>query len=164
MSDTKQQASWHASPPEVVGQQLASDSSGLSSEEAARRLERYGPNSLAPPQRRGPLLRFALQFHNLLIYVMLAAALITAVLGHWLDTAVLLAAVLINGIIGFIQEGRAESALDSIRSLLSSRATVLRDGRRQELDAAELVPGDVVLLTSGDRVPAVVPGQGPQGG
>src|SRR5690606_23327410 len=130
MSDTKQQASWHASPPEVVGQQLASDSSGLSSEEAARRLERYGPNRLAPPRR------FALQFHNLLIYVMLAAALITAVLGHWLDTAVLLAAVLINGIIGFIQEGRAESALDSIRSLLSSRATVLRDGRRQELDAA----------------------------
>lgn len=154
MSDTKQQASWHASTPEVVGQQLASDSSGLSSEEAARRLERYGPNRLAPPRRRGPLLRFALQFHNLLIYVMLAAALITAVLGHWLDTAVLLAAVLINGIIGFIQEGRAESALDSIRSLLSSRATVLRDGRRQELDAAELVPGDVVLLTSGDRVPA----------
>src|SRR5690554_8045008 len=106
MSDTKQQALWHASTPEVVGQQLASDSSGLSSEEAARRLERYGPNRLAPPRRRGPLLRFALQFHNLLIYVMLAAALITAVLGHWLDTAVLLAAVLINGIIGFIQKGR----------------------------------------------------------
>src|SRR5690606_21230831 len=150
MSDTKQQASWYASPPEVVGQQLASDSSGLSSEEAARRLERYGPNRLAPPPRRGPLLRFALQVHNLLISVMLAAARSTAVLGHWLVTAVLVADVLITGIMGFIQEGRAESALDAIRSLLSSRAPVRRDGRRQELDAAGLVPGDVVLPTSGD--------------
>src|SRR5690606_10983585 len=70
MSDTTQQASWHASSSETVGQQLASDSSGLSSEEAARRLERYGPNRLAPPRRRGPLLRFALQVHNLLTHVM----------------------------------------------------------------------------------------------
>lgn len=85
---------------------------------------------------------------------MIAAAAITAVLGHWVDTGVLLAAVIINVIIGFIQEGKAETALDSIRAMLSPHATVIRDGTRYEIDAAGLVPGDLVLLASGDRVPA----------
>ena len=110
--------------------------------------------SLAPPRRRGPLQRLLLQLHNILLYVMMAAALITALLGHWVDTGVLLAAVVINALIGFIQEGKAENALDAIRAMLSPRATVIRDGRRMEIDAAELVPGDLVLLASGDRVPA----------
>ncbi len=79
---------------------------------------------------------------------------ITAFLGHWVDTGVLLAAVVINVLIGFIQEGKAEAALDAIRAMLSPHATVLRDGSRREIDAAELVPGDLVLLASGDRVPA----------
>jgi magnesium-transporting ATPase (P-type) len=145
---------WHAQPTDEVQRQLQSGPGGLADAEVQRRLALHGPNRLAPPQRRGPLLRFLLQFHNILLYVMLGAALITAALGHWVDTGVLLAAVLVNAVIGFIQEGKAESALEAIRSMLSPRATVLRDGRRRDIDAAELVPGDRVLLASGDRVPA----------
>ena len=149
-----QEQDWHTVNREDLERRLNTGRAGLAEAEAARRLAEHGFNRLAPPKRQGPLLRFALQFHNILLYVMLGAALITALLGHWIDTGVLLGAVLINAIIGFIQEGKAEAALDSIRSLLSAHATVLRDGVRREIDAAELVPGDVVLLASGDRIPA----------
>jgi len=146
---------WHALDAETVQQHLqTSASNGLSSDEIRRRLAAYGHNRLAPPKRRGPLLRLLMQFHNVLLYVMLAAAAITAMLGHWVDTSVLLAAVFINAVISFIQEGRAEAALDAIRGLLSPRATVIRAGQKQEIDAANLVPGDIVVLVSGDRVPA----------
>jgi len=145
---------WHTRPAAQVQQALQTGTAGLTEAEADQRLTRYGPNRLAPPRRRGPLLRLLLQFHNILLYVMLAAAVITASLGHWIDTGVLLAAVVINALIGFIQEGKAESALDAIRAMLSPRATVIRDGARREIDAAGLVPGDVVALASGDRVPA----------
>ncbi|MCM2331647.1 MAG: cation-transporting P-type ATPase [Pseudomonas sagittaria] len=145
---------WHTLSPGEVEQTLHSGSGGLSTEEVARRLEEHGPNRLAPPKRRGPLLRLLLQFHNILLYVILGAAVIAALLGHWVDFGVLLAAAVINAIIGFIQEGKAEAALDAIRAMLSPHATVIRDGRRREIDAAELVPGDRVVLGSGDRVPA----------
>lgn len=145
---------WHTLTADEVGHQLDSTKGGLSAEEAGRRLTQYGPNRLAPPKRRGPLRRFLLQFHNLLLYVMMGAAVITAALGHWIDTGVLMFAVILNAIIGFIQEGKAESALDAIRSMLSPHATVIRDGLHQDIDAGELVPGDLVSLTSGDRVPA----------
>lgn len=145
---------WHAMPWEEVAQAWVTGMHGLTSEEAGRRIARYGPNRLAPPKRRSSLLRLLMQFHNLLLYVMMAAAVITALLGHWIDTGVLMSAVLVNTIIGFIQEGKAESALDAIRAMLSPRATVLRGGQRGEIDAVSLVPGDVVLLVSGDRVPA----------
>ncbi|MEK9824760.1 MAG: HAD-IC family P-type ATPase, partial [Methylotenera sp.] len=133
---------------------MATDISGLSHKEARIRLHQYGPNRLTPPKRRGPWLRFLMQFHNILLYVMMAAALITALLEHWVDTGVLMAAVIINAIIGFIQEGKAESALDAIRAMLSPHANVIRDGQRREIEASGLVPGDVVLLASGDKVPA----------
>lgn len=145
---------WHTVAKTDVEALLQTSADGLSTTEAARRLASYGPNRLAPPRKRGPLLRFLRQFHNILLYVMMMSAVITAVLEHWIDTAVLLVAVVVNAIIGFIQEGKAESALDAIRAMLSTRATVIRDGKRQEIDAAELVPGDRVLLASGDRVPA----------
>jgi len=145
---------WHALTPDEVKRQLQAEPGGLVDAEVRRRLAVHGPNRLAPPKRRGPLLRFVLQFHNILLYVMLGAAVITAALGHGVDTGVLLAAVVVNAIIGFIQEGKAESALEAIRSMLSPHATVLRDGHRRDIDAAELVPGDLVLLASGDRVPA----------
>jgi magnesium-transporting ATPase (P-type) len=127
---------------------------GLSAAEAARRLAEHGPNRLTPPKMRGPLLRFLLQFHNVLIYVLLGAAVVTALLGHWVDTGVILGVVVINALIGFIQEGKAEKSLDAIRNMLSLHAAVLRDGRRQEIDATEVVPGDIVLLASGNKVPA----------
>jgi len=145
---------WHAQSNEEVAQVLETGASGLTDEEARRRLAHYGANRLAPAKRRGPLRRLLMQFHNILLYVMMGAAVITAALGHWIDTGVLTAAVAINAVIGFIQEGKAESALDAIRAMLSPHATVVRDGKRREIDAAELVPGDWVLLASGDGVPA----------
>src|SRR5690606_10222001 len=130
------------------------DPHGLSDTEAEARLRQHGPNRLPEARRVGPLTRFLRQFHNLLLYLMLGAAVITALLGHWVDTAVIVGAVLINVIIGFIQEGKAENALAGIRQLLSSHATVIRDGRRQEISSEALVPGDIVLLAAGDKVPA----------
>ena len=145
---------WHARTTADVLGQLDSRPAGLDEAEAIRRLAIHGPNLLAQARKRGPLRRFLGQFHNILLYVMLGSAVVTAFLGHWIDTGVLLAAVLINAIIGFIQEGKAESALDAIRNLLSPHATVIRNGRRHEIDASTLVPGDIVAIGSGDRVPA----------
>ena len=139
---------------EAVLRALETAEQGVAPDEARVRLERHGPNRLTERKRRGPLVRFVLQFHNVLIYVLLAAAAVTAALGHWVDTGVIVGVVVINAIVGFIQEGKAERALAAIRRMLSLKATVLRDGHHVSLDAEELVPGDVVLIQSGDRVPA----------
>ncbi len=145
---------WHAHPPDQVLERLESSCHGLSTREAADRLAKFGRNELPPPARRGALRRLAAQFDNVLIYVLLAAAGVTALLAHWVDTGVILGVVVINAVIGFLQEGKAERALDAIRGLLAPRALALRDGHRVVVAAAELVPGDVVVLQSGDRVPA----------
>jgi magnesium-transporting ATPase (P-type) len=145
---------WHALPAEEALRRLGAGPAGLAAAEAARRLAEHGPNRLPSAQPRGPLRRFLAQFDNLLIYVLLAAAMVTALLGHPLDTAVILGVVVVNATIGFIQEGRAEEALRAIRDMLTPRASVLRNGRRLTIDAAELVPGDIVLLEAGDKVPA----------
>jgi magnesium-transporting ATPase (P-type) len=146
--------SWHQIPVSQALSAQQSSTSGLSEEEVARRLAEHGPNRLTPPKKRGALGRFLLQFHNVLIYVLLGAAGVTAALGHWVDSGVILGVVLINALIGFIQEGKAEKSLDAIRKMLSLSAAVVRNGRRQEIEAQNLVPGDLVLLTSGDKVPA----------
>ena len=151
---TKNKLIWHAAPAREVLEALHTGPGGLAAAEAARRLERYGPNALPPPARRGPLLRFLLQFHNVLIYVLLGAAVVTAALGQWVDTGVILGVVLINAVVGFVQEGKAERALEAIRGMLSPNAVALRDGAKRVLPAEALVPGDVVLLASGDKVPA----------
>jgi len=127
---------------------------GLTGAEAARRLAEHGPNRLPAARARGPLLRFLLQFHNVLIYVLLGAAVVTATLQHWVDTGVILAVVLANAVIGFIQEGKAEAAMAAIRQMLAPHAAVLRDGRRLTVSGEEIVPGDIVLLEAGDKVPA----------
>ena len=145
----------HASAAQAVLDGLAvARGQGLSASEAAARLAAHGPNELPPARRNGPVKRFLLQFHNVLIYVLLAAGVITLALGHLIDSGVIFGVVLINAIIGFIQEGKAETALDAIRAMLSVRAQVLRDGRRLDVDTADLVPGDIVFLASGDKVPA----------
>ena len=99
-------------------------------------------------------MRLLLQFHNILIYVLLASAAVTATMQHWVDTAVITGVVVINAFIGFLQEGKAEKALDAIRKMLSLQANALRDGRRQAVSAETLVPGDVIFIESGDKVPA----------
>jgi magnesium-transporting ATPase (P-type) len=145
---------WHAQTAEAAAAQLNASPQGLDAAEVSRRIARFGPNRMPTPQRRGPLMRFLLQFHNVLIYVLLGSAGITLLLGRLVDTSVIVGVVVINAFIGFLQEGKAERALDAIRNMLSLRATVLRDGQRREIDAEELVPGDVVFLVSGDKVPA----------
>ncbi|WP_373018134.1 cation-transporting P-type ATPase [Thiomicrorhabdus sp.] len=145
---------WHHQPLEETLSKLKSDFSGLSVEEAQRRIEEYGPNRLPQPPKRSLLMRFLLQFHNILIYVLLGSALITALLGHVVDTIVILAVVLINALIGLIQEGKAEKAMDAIRQMLAPQAAVLRDGQRHTVIGEELVPGDIVLIEAGDKVPA----------
>ena len=120
---------WHAMPADKTLSDLDSSPSGLSSETAARRLDQYGPNRLPEAKQRSALMRLLAQFHNVLIYVLLAAALVTFLLQHWLDTAVIIGVVFVNALIGFVQESKAEDALAAIRQMLSPRAMVIRDGR-----------------------------------
>ncbi|MGB4674946.1 MAG: cation-transporting P-type ATPase [Azovibrio sp.] len=151
---TTQPPCWHQESAAQALKIQASRRDGLDAEMVQERRNRFGPNRLTPPKKKGPLMRFLLQFHNVLIYVLLVAAGVTAALGEWVDTGVILGVVLINGLIGFIQEGKAEKSLDAIRNLLSLHATVLRSGQRLEIAAEDLVPGDIVLLSPGDKVPA----------
>jgi potassium/sodium efflux P-type ATPase len=146
---------WHAlEGPEVLRRLGVQPADGLDPGEAARRLAQHGPNRLPEPPRRPAWQRFALQFHNPLIYVLLAAGLATLLLGSLVDAGVILGVVLINALIGHIQEGKAEQALAAVRGMLAARATVQRGGERHQIDAGELVPGDIVWLEPGDRVPA----------
>ena len=147
-------APWHSCSQEEVLQQLSASPTGLNQTEAQRRLQSFGANRLAESAQQGLLLRFLRQFHNILIYVLLGAALITALLSHWMDTVVILAVVIANAVIGFIQEGKADKAMEAIKEMLSPRAKVLRDGKRMTIDGEALVPGDIVMLESGDKVPA----------
>jgi calcium-translocating P-type ATPase len=144
----------HSRSSEDCLAKLGATPAGLSSEEASRRLAIYGPNSLPEFRSRGPLVRLLAQFNNVLIYVLVGAAVVTAALAHWVDTGVILAVVIANAAIGFVQEGKAASAMAAIRGMLALQAAVLRDGVRTTCDAAYLVPGDVVLLEAGDKVPA----------
>jgi magnesium-transporting ATPase (P-type) len=146
---------YHALPAERVVDLWDTDvTAGLGADEARRRLEEHGPNRLSEARRRGPLARALAQFNNPLILVLIVAGTVTALLQHYVDSAVIFGVVVINAIIGFVQEGKAESALDAVRAMLASYATVLRGGQRQQIESTDLVPGDVVLLESGDRVPA----------
>lgn len=145
---------WHAMTPAEVLERLDSSEDGLSEDEVLRRRAQYGLNQLVRAKPQNVLVRFLRQFHNILLYVMSGAAVITALLGHWVDTAVLFAAVVINAIVAFIQEGKAEAAMNAIREMLSPHATVVRASRDKDIEAADLVPGDIVKLVPGDRVPA----------
>src|SRR5512132_2565311 len=145
---------WHNLPVSNVLAETRSSERGLSAVEAEDRLQRYGPNRPRPSKRRSAFVSLLLQFHNVLIYVLLASAAVTTVMQHWVDTGVIFGVVIINALIGFLQEGKAERALDAIRNMLSLHASVLRDGHRQVVAAEMLVPGDLVWMESGDKVPA----------
>ena len=147
---------WHALEWEEALEHLRTGRGGLDEQQAVERLQRYGPNQQRPATKRSLLARLLSQFRNLLIYLLLVAALVTAILGHWIDTAVIVAVVMVNAVIGFLQEGKAERAMEAIRGLLSPNATVRRENRRQTIAAEELVPGDILVLEAGDKVTADV--------
>src|SRR5262245_52633567 len=146
---------WHALPVDEVARTLQTGiERGLPAETASDRLAEHGPNRLPEARTAGPLRRFLSQFHNVLVYVLLGAILVKLMLGLWIDAGIIFGVVLINALLGFFQEGRAQKALDSIRKMLSAEARTLRAGDLRMIPAETLVPGDVVLLESGDRVPA----------
>ena len=146
---------WHAIAADEVLQRLHSNPrSGLDTDEVSRRLERYGRNELPEGHKRGPFMRLLMQFHNILIYVLLAAGFVKLMVGLWLDAAIILGVVVLNALLGFIQEGKAEKTLDSIRHMLSAEARTLRGEEIRMVPAEVLVPGDIVLLESGDKIPA----------
>lgn len=146
---------WHALPAGEVVRQLSTDpQQGLDAAEATRRLQTYGPNRLPEGKKRGPFARFLAQFNNVLVYVLLAAGFTKLMLNLWVDAAIIFAVVVLNALLGFIQEGKAEKALDSIRNMLSAEARTVRGGETRMIPAEQLVPGDVVLLESGNKIPA----------
>jgi len=145
---------WHDLPAAAAMSAHSVTPDGLSEAEASERLKICGPNCLPAAQKLSPIWRFLLQFHHILIYVLLGAAGITAALGHFIDTAVIIAVVIVNALLGFIQEGKAEKALEAIHHMLAPQAAVMRSGMRQTIAGDMLVPGDVVLLEAGDKVPA----------
>ena len=148
-------AAWHAmAADEVVKELITNTEKGLATAEASSRLQKYGPNRLPEGKKRGPLLRFLSQFNNVLVYVLLGAGFIKLMLDLWIDASIILGVVILNALLGFIQEGKAEKALDSIRNMLSADARTIRDGEARKVPAEQLVPGDVVLLESGDKLPA----------
>ncbi len=154
-SSTAPEVSWHALPAEQAARQLTTHlDRGLETGEAQSRLGRHGPNRLPEGKTRGPLARFLAQFNNILVYVLLGAGFTKLMLTLWLDAGIIFAVVILNGLLGFFQEGKAEKALDSIRNMLSAEARTLRGGETRMIPAEDLVPGDIVLLESGDKIPA----------
>ena len=148
---------WHSRPLEQVMKELDSRPSGLTERESAQRLERLGPNQLEPPRKPSVLARVLGQLKDPMILVLLgAAALSLAASGgeDWLDGAIILIIVLVNGVISITQEDHAQQALEELRRMSSPQAHVLREGRAKKISAAALVPGDVILLEAGDMVPA----------
>jgi magnesium-transporting ATPase (P-type) len=145
---------WHAMDALDVMASVGSGPDGLTPEKASVRLKHYGPNRLPSNKKTSLFIRFLKQFQNLLIYVLLASAVITALMAHWVDSSVIFGVVLINAIIGSIQEGKAEKAMEAIRNILTFDSSVVRDGKRITVSADNLVPGDMVLLESGDKIPA----------
>ena len=144
----------HAQAIDGVLKALEATEHGLSASEVTKRLNYFGNNSLPITKNTHPFLRFALQFHNPLIYLLLAAGVVTFLLEDYADAGVIIAVVLVNAMIGFVQEGKAEKALEAVRGMLATRARVIRDFQHVEIDAKQLVPGDIVLLEPGDKVPA----------
>lgn len=146
---------WHALTPEVVARNLESSlTEGLSQPEAATRLLKYGANDLPEPQPPSILKLFLSQFTSVIVWVLIGAAVVSGLLEDWLDAAAIMAIVFLNGLLGFVQEFRAERSLAALRKMSVSLARVIREGVVRSIPARELVPGDLILLESGDRVPA----------
>lgn len=146
---------WHHLPADEVIDLLDSDQGkGLDLFEVENRQEHFGPNAITEKKGKGPLLRFLLQLHQPLIYILIVAGTVSALLQHWVDAGVIFAVVLVNAFIGYIQEAKAVNAMEALARTMTTEATALRAGGEQRILSTEAVPGDIVLLKSGDKVPA----------
>lgn len=153
--NSRTQAASHHLAAEDVARLLETDlEHGLSASEAKRRLQKFGPNNLSPPRQASALRRLLLQFVQPLMYILLVAAAVTAFLGEHVDSAVIVGVVFINAIAGFLQEAKAERAIEALSQMVLTEATARRDAHKFRINSTELVPGDLVLLQAGDRVPA----------
>jgi Ca2+-transporting ATPase len=141
-------------PEKEVLAELKASEKGLSSADAAERLKVYGPNQIREAERVHPIIIFLGQFKNPMVWILLAAMVISLVVKEYVDFYVIGAIVILNAILGFVQEYRAERAIEALKKLISLKATVLRDGHESQVNASEVVPGDIVLLETGDKVPA----------
>ncbi len=146
---------WHHLPPDEVGTLLESDQAkGLDMFEVGHRQKSFGPNRLTLKKGKSPLILFLLQFHQPLVYILLGAVMVTFALREWVDSGVIFAVVLVNAIIGYVQEAKALKAIEALTQTMEGTAMVVRGGKKEKVGASELVPGDLVLLQSGDKVPA----------
>lgn len=146
---------WHAEEAGAVLKAFETDkTAGLTTAAVNERLEKYGPNRITPKKGTPAWMRFLLQFHQPLVYILLAATLVTLCLGEFVDSAVIFGVILVNSIIGFLQEAKALKALDALSKSMMARATVIRNGKKEQIASTELVPGDIVFLLSGDKVTA----------
>jgi Ca2+-transporting ATPase len=145
---------WHSLPVEDVLRNLDSRRSGLVQTDAEARLQRYGPNELKSKRKTPPILVFLKQFLSPLIYVLFAAVVVSIVVGHYIDAWVILGVLLLNAAIGFIQETKAETAMEALMKIAAPKAKVRRDGSIHSLAVGAIVPGDIILVETGDRVPA----------
>lgn len=146
---------WHTLPEsEVIDLLDTVPDKGLDGSEVEPRQRQFGPNMIIQKKGRPAIILFLLQFHQPLVYILLAAAVVTSFLQEWVDAGVIYGVVLVNAIIGFVQEAKAVKAIEALSHSMTSTATVLRSGERRQIPATELVPGDIVLLHSGDKVPA----------
>jgi len=148
--DTK----WHSIDIKDVFKTVNSGENGLNAKEAKGRIDQYGYNRIKPPKKQSEIMRFLMQFNNVLIYVLIISAIITLFLKDIVDSVVIFGVIFLNALIGYVQEGKAQKAVDAIKSYLTLSATVIRDGEKKTIPAEELVPGDVVMIQSGDKVPA----------
>jgi P-type Ca2+ transporter type 2C len=146
---------WHTLPADVVVAELGTDTSqGLSESEAGVRFAEYGSNELRPPEPRKPWKMFLAQFNDFMIFVLMGAVVLSAIEGQMIEAVAILAILLLNGVLGFVQEYQAERAMDALKEMAAPTATVIRGGVETTLPATALVPGDLVILESGDRIPA----------
>jgi cation-transporting P-type ATPase F len=153
VKSTEQQ--WHHLSQEQVVHLLKTDpEKGLSFTEAAVRHDRFGSNELTAQKKQSAWLRFLQQFNQPLLYILLVAGLVTAFLQEWIDSGVIFGVTLLNAIIGFVQESKAEDAIAALSEAVTTEAKILRNDQKQVISSRELVPGDLVLLSSGDKVPA----------
>ena len=146
---------WHTLSKQKVFASLETDiDRGLSESEASSRTERFGKNSLPSVQKESVFMKFIKHFYDMLIYILLVSPCVSSFMGHYVDAIVIALVVVINAMIGFIQENNAEKAMASILNILALKARVLRKGIRKEISAEDLVPGDIVFLKPGDKIPA----------